>query len=95
MRTSSLTVALSAALLTASLSAPAHAAASDAVCFSGGRTPTTGGYYQVNGSGCDGHSGTTVTIRFGYAAGDYSCGWTFLWNSMLGADNCVLTSAGT
>ncbi|MFI6293186.1 hypothetical protein ACIBEJ_16470 [Nonomuraea sp. NPDC050790] len=92
MKASSLAAALSAAALTAMLSAvPAQAAASDAVCFSGGRTLNANGTYKVNAGGCDGYSGTTVTIRFGYAAGDYKCGWTFLWNSQLGADNCVIT----
>ncbi|MBB5074911.1 hypothetical protein [Nonomuraea endophytica] len=91
MRASSLAVALSAAALVVSASAvPARAAVSDAVCFNGQRTATGGGYYKVTAGGCDGHSGTTVTIRFGPAAGDYSCGWTFVWNSQLGAENCTL-----
>ncbi|SPL88650.1 unnamed protein product [[Actinomadura] parvosata subsp. kistnae] len=86
-------VALSTAVLAVSLgAAPAHAAASDAVCFSGTRTPTGDGYYEVSAIGCDGHSGTSVTIRFGSAAGTYDCGWTFVWNGQLGADNCTLTS---
>ncbi|MFI6317456.1 hypothetical protein ACIBG8_08045 [Nonomuraea sp. NPDC050556] len=85
---------LAITVLTLSLGvAPAHASTSDAVCFSGSRTPTGGGYYKVSASGCDGHSGTTVTIRFGPAAGTYSCGWTFLWNSQLGAENCLVSSS--
>ncbi|MGW0479364.1 hypothetical protein [Nonomuraea sp. NPDC003214] len=93
MRSANLAAALGAAALTVALGAvPGHAVAADAVCFSGGRTPTGGGYYEVSGYGCDGHSGTSVTIRFGEAAGTYDCGWTFLWNSQLGADNCTLMS---
>lgn len=88
VKTSILAIVLSAAaVLTV---APAHAATSDAVCFSGSRTPTGGGYSKVSGNGCDGHSGTSVTIQFGPAAGTYSCGWTFVWNGQLGAENCLL-----